>query len=121
MFKDVWRWAGQYRRSDKNIGVAYEQIGVEVFKLCADAQYWIDHETYDWKELGARFHHKLVSIHPFPNGNGRHARLMTDVLMLSYEQKLFSWGADSKTREQYLEALREADRGRIAKLIAFAI
>ena len=118
MFCEVWRWAGKYRKTDKNLGVHYPQIPVEVYKLCNDTLFWIEHNTYSWQELGARFHHKLVSIHPFSNGNGRHARLAADILMFNYEKPLFSWGK-TKTRENYLQALREADNGKFSLLLDF--
>lgn len=128
MFGGVWRWAGKYRTTGKNLGVEARLIGEEIRKLCDDTRYWIDHTTYGWDELGARFHHRLVSIHPFPNGNGRHARLMTDVLMKTNGQPEFSWGAPAgaastgragDVRQRYLDALRAADRHDLAPLIAF--
>lgn len=124
MFNQVWRWAGKYRTSDKNIGVPWPQIPVKVGQLCADARHWVDESTYGWDELGARFHHRLVVLHPFANGNGRHARLMTEALLLNHDQDLFSWGRNSLTgpgeaREQYLSALRAADARDYRPLIAF--
>ncbi|MCB0362545.1 MAG: mobile mystery protein B, partial [Bdellovibrionales bacterium] len=118
MFKNVWKWAGEYRKTGKNIGVVHENISTELKKLCDDVQYWIKYKTYSWDEIGAHFHHRLVVIHPFPNGNGRFARLMTDALLESNGQKSFSWGlvglecmkvnAD-EVRKNYLAALRDAD------------
>lgn len=125
MFDQVWRWAGTYRRSNKNIGVDWMVIGVEVHKLCADLEHWIANRVYPWDELGARFHHRLVSIHPFANGNGRHARLATDVLMKAHGQTLFSWGAEQhlakagETRSRYIAALRAADQRDYDPLIRF--
>lgn len=131
MFKNVWKWAGQYRHSDKSIGVAWQQIPTELAKLLHDTKFWIEKGTYPWDELGVRFHHRLVSIHVFANGNGRHARLLTDVLLESRGQKPFSWGAsladaeasplatESVARTRYLEALREADRKRWKPLLQF--
>ena len=81
LFGSVWKWAGTFRNSDKNIGIDHLYIGEELRKLLADTKYWIEHETYKREELAARFHHRLVKIHPFPNGNGRHARIMTDVIL----------------------------------------
>jgi Fic-DOC domain mobile mystery protein B len=130
MFGDVWKWAGKYRQSEKNIGVPAHQVPTSIAQLCADTAYWIEHESYPWNEAGARFHHKLVSIHAFPNGNGRHARLMTDILLRNHGEKGFTWGAatysseiekESEVREAYLEALREADARRFEKLIEFVL
>jgi Fic-DOC domain mobile mystery protein B len=128
MFCHVWKWAGQYRTTLKNIGVAPEQIAVQVRDLCADAHLWVEKKTFPWDELAARFHHRLVSIHSFPNGNGRHARLMADVLLHQQGQPFGTWGAvqaekkkeDTQTlRKRYLDALRAADRGEVAPLILF--
>ena len=124
MFRQVWRWAGTYRRSNKNIGEPWPRIPVRVQTLCQDVRYWIENGTYGWDELGARFHHRLVVIHPFPNGNGRHARLMTDVLMLNNDQPPFTWGGRALTRPgqaraEYIAALRAADARDLAALIAF--
>jgi Fic-DOC domain mobile mystery protein B len=127
MFKNVWKWAGLYRRSGKNIGVPAERIPEELRKLCYDTEYWIKNKTYPWDELGARFHHRLVWIHAFANGNGRHARLLTDILLMVHEQELFSWGAKrvpdgddpKQVRLEYLTALKEADQKIFDKLFVF--
>lgn len=124
MLDQVWRWAGTYRISDKNIGASWMQIPERILALCGDAQFWIEHGTYAWDELGARFHHRLVAIHAFPNGNGRHARLMADVLLHAHGEELFSWGREglgrpSETRDLYLAALRAADHRNYAPLIRF--
>jgi len=125
MFGDVWKWAGEYRTSNKNIGVPREQISVELRKLVDDTQYWIDHSTYAPDEITARFHHRLVWIHSFVNGNGRHARLMADVLLEKiFGLKLFSWGRmglvdENKTRRAYIDALRTADKGDYRLLLGF--
>jgi len=125
MFGDVWRWAGEYRKTNKNIGVSWEMIGVELHHLCADLNYWIEHETFCVDEIAARLHHRLVAIHPFPNGNGRHARMIADLLL---EKKLdairFSWGGRELTeandcRKGYIQALQSADRGDYSLLLRF--
>lgn len=129
MFKDVWKWAGKYRKSLKNLGIPAEQITTEVKKLCEDAGYWIQNNTYPWDEIAIRFHHRLVVIHPFPNGNGRHARLATNILLTTHGQKPFTWGGGSQsgpigstgeTRGDYLSALKAADKGDFKPLLAFA-
>jgi len=81
MFGSTWAWAGAFRTTEKNIGVDPAQIAVRLRDLLEDVRYWIEHNTYPVDEIALRFHHRLVVIHPFPNGNGRHARLMTDVLL----------------------------------------
>ena len=126
MFNFTWTWAGQFRRSDKNIGVHWPLIQAELHKLCDDTRFWVEQETFAWTELGARFHHRLVSIHPFPNGNGRHARLATDVLLRQNGQSSFTWGsvslgAASAIRRQYIQALRSADAGDMSPLIEFVL
>lgn len=124
MFKDVWNWAGQFRTTERNIGVASWQISMELRKLLEDVKYWIENNTFPFDEIGARFHHRLVLIHPFPNGNGRHARLMTDILLHSLGQSVFSWGQGSlvevsELRKQYIQALRAADSGNYDLLFDF--
>lgn len=124
MFKDVWTWAGQFRTTEKNIGVEVWKIPTELRNLIDDTKYWIENETYLPDEIGARFHHRLVLIHPFPNGNGRHSRLMTNILLKSIGQPVFSWGQGSlvevsEIRKQYIEALRAADVGNYDLLLDF--
>lgn len=125
MFGDVWEWAGQVRTTDKNIGVDKFIVRTEVRKLVEDARYWRKEGTYDADELAVRFHHRLVAIHPFANGNGRHARLMADLLVQQLGAASFSWGGDSlvetsELRRAYIKALRDADEGVLEPLIAFA-
>jgi Fic-DOC domain mobile mystery protein B len=111
MFDDVWLWAGRYRQSD---------ITDEVKRLTDDAAYWVALLIYPWDELGARFHHRLVALHPFPNGNGRHARLMTDLLLEANDQRPFTWGATlDNARGEYMGALVAADGGDFGPLIGF--
>lgn len=124
MFGQTWQWAGHYRHSDTNIGVGWEHIPERVRILCDDARYQRDHRVYSAVEFGARFHHRLVAIHPFPNGNGRHARLVTDLLMESMGEPPFSWGsaglnAAGAARDAYLRALRAADTGEYELLFRF--
>lgn len=130
MFGDVWRWAGEFRVSNKTIGVDAYLISVELRKLLDDTKYWIEHETYEWTELATRFHHRLVWIHPFPNGNGRHSRTMTDLLLVANGKERFTWGSLSESgkiedvgplRTQYISALQSADQKRYGPLKAFVI
>lgn len=115
MFGKVWRWAGEYRRSGKNIGVEWTQIPIYLRQLLDDMRFWMENNTYPPDEIAVRFHHRLVFIHLFPNGNGRHARIMTDILLEKVlSQTLFSWGSgnlidEGKVRSAYIEALRSAD------------
>ena len=125
MFSAVWVWAGQVRRTDKNIGVDKFTIRTEVRKLVDDARYWRDNDVYVSDEHAVRFHHRLVLIHPFPNGNGRHARMMADLIVQQSDLPPFSWGgasliATSELRTAYISALRKADQGEITPLMEFA-
>ena len=126
MYGDVWRWAGMYRRSNKNIGVDWWQVPSEIAALISDGLYWLEHGTFLPEELCVRFKHRLVShIHPFPNGNGRHSRLVADALAVSLGEQPFTWGqrlelAPGELRRRYLDGLRSADAGDIAPLLAFA-
>ena len=125
MFGDVWRWAGKFRISQRNIGIDYWQVPVALRQLLDDANAWVEYKTYPPDELAVRFHHRLVQIHPFPNGNGRHARLMADLLAIQLERERFSWGRVAlrdagATRTQYIRALQSADRQDINPLLKFA-
>ena len=125
MFGETWRWAGTFRKSDKNIGVDWLRIGIELKNLLDDVRYQIDHGTYSADEIAIRFHHRLVVIHLFPNGNGRHARLAADLLIERLGGQRFSWGSQrvesaDETRRSYIAALQAADARNISPLIAFA-
>jgi Fic-DOC domain mobile mystery protein B len=124
MFGRTWRWAGEQRRTGKNIGVPADQIAPQLRELATDTSYWLEHRTYGTDEIAARFHHRLVAIHAFPNGNGRHARLATDVLLESLQAEPFTWGSgdldqEGTARSRYLHALKVADRGSLVDLLAF--
>lgn len=126
LFGDVWAWAGTFRQTEKNIGVDPLFIGVQLRSLLDDARYWSENGTFAPLEAGARFHHRLVQIHPFPNGNGRHSRIAADAyLRHHFGHAPIDWEAghdlvhDNARREEYLRALREADRGDHARLLAF--
>jgi Fic-DOC domain mobile mystery protein B len=125
MFGDVWKWARQYRVTERNIRVQPWQIQQEVPNLLSDVRYWIENKTYPPDEIAVRLHHRLVAVHPFPNGNGRLARLMADLLIGQLGGKPFSWGSGSladvgKLRAQYVASLRMADNNDIGSLLAFA-
>lgn len=125
MFSNTWKWAGKFRWTLKNIGGPPEAIPEQTNNLLADTRYWIEHHTYSVDEIAVRFHHRLVAVHPFPNGNGRHGRLMTDALLRELDAPPFTWGSGSiddlgAVRDRYLHALRSADSGDYAPLLAFA-
>lgn len=126
MFNEVWGWAGNFRKTDKNIGVDKFIIPQELRKLIDDCKYWIENKTYHDDEIAIRFKHRLVKIHPFPNGNGRHSRICADILISKgLKKEIFSWGGKkltdrSETRDKYLEAIYKADGENIHPLIEFA-
>jgi Fic-DOC domain mobile mystery protein B len=125
MFSGVWKWAGEFRTTPRNIGVDPWQIGVRVRQLLDDVRYWIDHETYPPDEIAVRFHHHLVFIHPFPNGNGRLTRMAADLLAVRLARERFGWGsgnliATAELRSCYIAALKAADANEIGPLLAFA-
>lgn len=125
MLRRVWRWAGVQRTTELNIGVASHAIAVDLHTLVGDVRYWIEHQTFAPDEIAVRFHHRLVAIHPFPNGNGRHARLAADLLIVQLGGRRFSWGRANlveaaQTRNDYVRALQAADAHDIAPLLAFA-
>ncbi len=124
MYGEVWEWAGSYRKTARNIGIDAYRIPTELKQLVDDTQYQLDHATYPPDELAARFHHRLVFIHPFPNGNGRHSRLATDILLHFMDQERFTWGAGDITRKgdvrsRYIAALQAADNHDYGLLIEF--
>lgn len=126
MLGDVWRWAGKFRTTERNLGIAHWEIPVALRHLLDDAKAWIDHRPYPPDEIAVRFHHRLVLIHPFPNGNGRHSRLMADLLAMKLERPRFTWGSGANlqdagsVRRRYIAALQAADCHDIAPLVAFA-
>ena len=124
MFGDVWSWAGKLRTAETNIGALPHEIPVRLRQFLGDVAYWLAHDTYPPDELAARFHHGLVLIHPFTNGNGRHTRLAADLMCRQLGQDAFTWGRVSldsagATRQAYLTALRAADRHDLGPLLAF--
>ncbi|WP_374079810.1 mobile mystery protein B [Bdellovibrio bacteriovorus] len=115
MFEETWEWAGQFRKKETNIGVSPEVIQNNLAILLGDVRYWLEHHTFSLEEIAARFHHRLVWIHPFPNGNGRFSRLAADLLMKQYEGTTFSWGQEhlgrmGEKRDSYIKALKIADQ-----------
>ncbi|MFN7389913.1 mobile mystery protein B [Brevundimonas sp.] len=125
MLGDVWRWAGQFRTTERNIGIEAYRIETELHALLDDVRFWIEHATFPADEIAVRFHHRLVAIHPFPNGNGRHARLSADLLVVQLGGERFRWGrgnlvAIDQLRRSYITALKAADAHDIGPLLAFA-
>jgi Fic-DOC domain mobile mystery protein B len=125
MFDQTWKWAGMYRTTEKNIGIPHYQIRDSLAALLGDVRYWLEYRTFVPDEIAIRFHHRLVFIHPFANGNGRHARLMADVLAQRQNRPIFTWGSADIAqagdfRRSYLDALRAADKNDIRALLVFA-
>ena len=126
MYGDVWKWAGEFRRTEKNIGIPWTKIELELKNLLDDTKYWIENKTYSPEEIAIRFKHRIVSIHCFPNGNGRHSRMMADIIMESIlGNEMFSWHQSNmvkanEIRKEYINALKEADNGNVKPLIEFA-
>jgi Fic-DOC domain mobile mystery protein B len=126
MYANVWKWAGAFRNTNKNIGTDKWQISAELRNLLDDLSYWHQNNVYPPDEIALRFKHRLVSIHCFANGNGRHSRLMADIIIEKiYRKPVFTWGTTnlynkSNARLAYLTALRSADKGDYCLLLAFA-
>jgi Fic-DOC domain mobile mystery protein B len=125
MLGEVWKWAGKFRTSERNLGIPFYEIPLALRQLLDDTQAWVGYETYPPDEIAVRFHHRLVQIHPFPNGNGRHARLAADLLVMRLGYDRFSWGMQSlrdagATRQRYITALQTADHFEIRPLLGFA-
>jgi len=126
MYADVWAWAGEFRTTNKNIGIDKWQIPIELRYLLDDVRYWHENNTYPPDEIALRFKHRIVSIHCFANGNGRHSRLMADIIIEKiYKLPVFTWGAanlssEDDARAAYLRAIKAADKGDYSQLLAFA-
>ena len=124
MFDQTWSWAGAYRRTGKNIGVPASQVRVALRECLADAAYWHAERVYELDEIATRLHYQLVLVHPWPNGNGRWARMMADAFLHAERQPRFSWGGGdlmraTNARADYLAALRSADRGDFTPLFTY--
>jgi Fic-DOC domain mobile mystery protein B len=111
MFDSTWKWAGKYRTKDLNIGCRFCEIHQRIAVLLGNTQFWIDNKTFDVDEIAVRFHHRLVSeIHAFPNGNGRHGRLLASAVVVKHGRGRFTWGRGVEhARDQYLSGLRAMD------------
>jgi len=126
MYAQIWSWAGKFRNTNKNLGIDKLQIGVELKKLLDDTTYWIDYNIFEQDEIAIRFKHRIVSIHCFSNGNGRHSRLMADIIISHiFKMPVFTWGASNlvkrgDARTVYLKAIRAADAGDYIPLVIFA-
>lgn len=126
MFGSVWTWAGEFRKTNKNIGIDKHQVSTQLKMLCDDALFWFENKTYSPHEIAIRFKHRIVSIHCFPNGNGRHSRLMADIIIEKlFGEKNFTWGTKNlskanDTRATYLKAVKKADQNNYQLLIDFA-
>jgi Fic-DOC domain mobile mystery protein B len=125
MFNRVWKWAGTYRTTERNIGIEPYRIQPELRQILDDARYWMEHQTYSPDELAVRLHHRLVFVHPFPNGNGRWSRLTADVLVTQLGGARFTWGSANlqppgDMRRAYIDALHAADEHDLNPLLAFA-
>jgi Fic-DOC domain mobile mystery protein B len=125
MFGEVWKWAGRYRQNEINLGIAPHMVAAEMPVMFDNARYWIDNKTFPPDEIAVRLHHRLTQIHGFPNGNGRHARMMADLLIEKLGGEPFTWGSggirDAGTlRDTYVQALRAADNYNIAPILAFS-
>jgi Fic-DOC domain mobile mystery protein B len=126
MLGKVWRWAGEFRKSEKNIGAKWINIPVDLRTLLDDTHFWIENKTFPPDEIAIRFKHRLVSIHCFPNGNGRHSRIMADILIEAvFEEAIFTWSESNmvkadEARAEYIRSIREADKGNMELLIQFA-
>ncbi len=125
MFGDTWRWAGTFRSTEKNIDIDPARIQPALLDLFKDVEMQLEHKSYFLDEIAARFSHRLVSIHPFANGNGRLSRTMADLLLAREGSQRFSWGAgtdlvaEGDTRRAYIDSLRAADARDYAPLLAF--
>lgn len=126
MFDQTWRWAGTFRKTQLNMGIDWSLIPEQIKVLCDDVTHWDKNTTFNLTEIAVRFHHRLVKIHPFPNGNGRVSRLAADLFLKYRKKEILPWGKsinlidDTPNRREYIAALQEADNGNYGRLIRFA-
>jgi Fic-DOC domain mobile mystery protein B len=126
MYGNVWNWAGEFRKTNKNLGIPFYQIPSELKQLLDDTQFWIENKTFDPDEIAIRFKHRIVSIHCFSNGNGRHSRIMADIIIEKvFKQELFTWGmsdlsTENNARSSYLKVIKLADQHVYTELLKFA-
>jgi len=126
MVGDVWEWAGTFRRSNKNLGIDWTKIEIEIRTLLDDTKYWIENKTYGEDEITIRLKHRLVKIHCFPNVNGRHSRLIADILIeKGFHKDVFTWGQSElmkpdEKRKEYIQAIKQADLRDFKPLMKFA-
>jgi len=127
MFNEVWGWAGEFRHTNKNIGVDWTRIAMHLKQILDNTRFWIQHRTFSEDEVAIRLSHGLVQVHPFPNGNGRHSRLCADILVAHvYDKEPFAWGGavrlstEGEMRRRYLDGIRKADNGDWTDLMKFA-
>ena len=125
MLGDVWKWAGKFRQGERNLGIPFYEIPTALRYLLDNTKAWIEYNAYPPDEIAVRFHHRLVQIHPFPNGNGRHARLAADLLVMRLGRDRFSWGGKNLRdagvmRQNYIVALKTADQLDLGALLVFA-
>jgi Fic-DOC domain mobile mystery protein B len=125
MFNRVWRWAGRFRTTERNLGVKSHLIETELRTAIDDTRFWMENKSYSPDELALRFHHRLVAVHPFPNGNGRWSRLVADALISQLGGSRFTWGSAnlapaSEVRDKYIAALKAADNHDLQPLLKFA-
>jgi Fic-DOC domain mobile mystery protein B len=125
MYGEVWAWAGNFRKTNKNLGIPWAQIPVALKQLLDDANYQVTNNAFTPDEMAIRFKHRIVQIHCFPNGNGRHSRLMADIIISHvFKSEIFTWGGEHTSvgsqRSEYLKALKLADAGDIKALLKFS-
>jgi Fic-DOC domain mobile mystery protein B len=124
MFGEVWKWAGKYRQKELNIGIAPHLVAAEMPAMFDNTRFWVENKTFAPDEIAVRLHHRLTQIHGFSNGNGRHARMMADLLIEKLGGKAFTWGSGTihetgALRDAYVAALHAADNHDFGPLMAF--
>lgn len=128
MFGGIWNWAGKYRQVNLNIGITWSQIPEQITVLCDDFVFWnTTQSAMPILEVAARLQNRLTHIHPFKNGNGRHARLITDIFLRSQDHPLPKWPQiqliehGDAVRREYIAAMKQADMGNFDPLITFFV
>lgn len=114
VFGNLYLWAGKWRNVVTNIGIDVGKIPYAIAEY-ADHVNYMKNAAMDREGLvNCLFytHHRYTQIHPFNNGNGRTARLITDLVanMNGYQNiQLYVRDAGAE-RENYKAALKAADQ-----------
>ncbi len=132
MYDQVWSWAGALRSQTGQTthpGSRPEAVDLDLGRVAMEFH-------CEWEALNdnshllpfiSRYHHALVLVHPFNNGNGRWSRLAADaVIQRLAGRPPLTWATDtlvvdSDERKEYIAALQAADTGDFQPLLDYIV